>query len=205
MQAELVSDDLLVMERVLQTAIDAGRLPAETWEQVDLAATPPSLQIRNALHEDQRYRIEHAAGILSPQTWCQRVGLDYDTEMDQLARHAASSAGFSPRVNHSPTRKRGREMRKHGGTEEIQSGIEKTESRAKRLAGASPSQNDFALRFLHSLPSNLHLPFFAIFCVLLFNKRNCILGAALNFLRISVFRICFNANFIESPSCPNHS
>lgn len=92
LQAELVGDDLLVMERVLQTAIDAGRLPPETWEQVDLTATPPSLAIRNALHEDQRYRIEHAAGILSPQTWCQRVGLDYDNEMDQLARHAKSSS-----------------------------------------------------------------------------------------------------------------
>lgn len=91
LQAELVSDDLLVMERVLQTAIDAGRLPAETWEQVDLTATPPSLAIRNALHEDQRYKIEHAAGILSPQTWCQRVGLDYDNEMDQLARHVRLS------------------------------------------------------------------------------------------------------------------
>ena len=90
LQADLVNDDLVVMERVLQTAIDAGRLPPETWEQVDLTATPPSLVIRNALHEDQRYRIEHAAGILSPQTWCQRVGLDYDTEMDQLARHAKS-------------------------------------------------------------------------------------------------------------------
>jgi hypothetical protein len=90
LQAELVNHDLLVMERVLQTAIDAGRLPPETWAQVDLTATPPSLQIRNALHEDQRYRIEHAAGILSPQTWCQRVGLDYDNEMDQLARHATS-------------------------------------------------------------------------------------------------------------------
>jgi capsid protein len=88
LQADLVNDDLFVMERVLQTAIDAGRLPPETWEQVDLVATPPSLVIRNALHEDQRYRIEHAAGILSPQTWCQRVGLDYDNEMDQLARHA---------------------------------------------------------------------------------------------------------------------
>lgn len=91
LQAELVGDDLPVMERAIQTAIDAGRLPPETLEQCDLTATPPSLVIRNPLHEDQRYRIEHAAGILSPQSWCQRVGLDYDTEIDQLARHERSA------------------------------------------------------------------------------------------------------------------
>jgi hypothetical protein len=82
LQAELVSEDLHVMERVIQTAMTAGRLPRDTWTLLDIVAAPPSLAVRNQLQEAQRYQIELANGILSPQTWSQRVGLDYDQEQE---------------------------------------------------------------------------------------------------------------------------
>ncbi len=82
LQAELVSEDLHVMERVIQTAMAAGRLPRDAWTLLDIVAAPPSLAVRNQLQEAQRYQIELANGILSPQTWSQRVGLDYDQEQE---------------------------------------------------------------------------------------------------------------------------
>ena len=45
--------------------------------------------MRDQLQETQRFQIENAAGILSPQTWSQRLGLDYGQEQANLAAHAA--------------------------------------------------------------------------------------------------------------------
>ena len=49
---------------------------------------------RVQLKEAQRFRIENAAGILSPQTWSQRDGLDYDQEQANFAayKHQLSPA-----------------------------------------------------------------------------------------------------------------
>jgi hypothetical protein len=87
MQAEQICDDLQVMWRVVSNAVAAGRLPREVLEAIEIQAQPPQLAVRNHLHEAQRHRIEHAAGILSPQTWSQRLGLDYDQEQANFAAH----------------------------------------------------------------------------------------------------------------------
>jgi len=87
LQAEQVADDLEVMWRVVRTAIDAGRLPLEALTTIDIQATPPSLAVRNQLEEAQRFRIEYLNGILSPQTWSQRSGLDYDQEQANFLAH----------------------------------------------------------------------------------------------------------------------
>jgi hypothetical protein len=47
---------------------------------VNIQAAPPTLVVLDQLKEAQRFKIENAAGILSPQTWSQRDGLDYDQE-----------------------------------------------------------------------------------------------------------------------------
>jgi hypothetical protein len=39
------------------------------------------------LREAQVDRIAHAHGILSPQSWSQHLGLDYDQEQKNLATH----------------------------------------------------------------------------------------------------------------------
>jgi capsid protein len=88
LQAELVSDDLAVMWRVLEAAAAAGRLPREALVDVEIQASPPTLETRDPVKENEALRIEFEAGILSPQTWSQRRGLDYDQEQANLREHA---------------------------------------------------------------------------------------------------------------------
>ena len=38
-------------------------------------------------------RIAHTNGILSPQSWSQHLGLDYDQEQKNLAQHLRSEGG----------------------------------------------------------------------------------------------------------------
>jgi capsid protein len=95
LQAELVSDDVQVMRRVVQNAVQAGRLPYEALTRVEIQASPPTLAVRDALKEAQAFRIEYQCGILSPQTWSQRRGLDYDQEQTnwrEAQAHAAEQA-----------------------------------------------------------------------------------------------------------------
>lgn len=80
LQAQQVADDLEVLWRAVEVATRAGRLPEGASDQVEIQAVPPSLAVRDTLREAQVSRIEHEAGILSPQTWSQRRGLDYDQE-----------------------------------------------------------------------------------------------------------------------------
>jgi len=95
LQAEQVCDDLEVMWRVIDAAIAAGHLPPETAAQVEIQAVPPNLAVRDQLKDTQRYKIESAAGILSPQTWSQLAGLDYDQEQQNLSSHVAPAAALA--------------------------------------------------------------------------------------------------------------
>jgi capsid protein len=100
LQAEQVCDDVHVMWRVVDAAIAAGRLPPEARTLIEIQAAPPSLVMRDQLQEAQRHRIENTAGILSPQTWSQQSGLDYDQEQANFAAHAG-------RLVHSPSTGKG--------------------------------------------------------------------------------------------------
>jgi hypothetical protein len=97
LQAEQIEEDLAVMWRVVEAAVDSGRLPREALVQIDIQSSPPSLAVRDHLREAQVYKLEHAAGILSPQTWSQKRGLDYDQEQANLAAHGAPRVPASVR------------------------------------------------------------------------------------------------------------
>ncbi len=88
LQAEQVRDDVAVLRRAIDNSIAAGRLPVEARAAIEVQAAPPSLAVRDPLQETQRRRLEHAAGVLSLQTWSQLAGLDYDQEQANLAAHA---------------------------------------------------------------------------------------------------------------------
>lgn len=92
LQAEQIADDLDLLWRAVDWAVESGRLPAAARTHVEIQAEAPSLLVRDALREAQVSRIEFASGILSPQTWCLRQGLDYDQEQANLAQHAARIA-----------------------------------------------------------------------------------------------------------------
>ena len=87
LQANLASDDCEVMWRVVDNAVRAGKLPADVRKQIDIQITPPSLHVRDQLRACQVERIAFEKGILSPQTWSLRLGLDYDQEQKNLAMH----------------------------------------------------------------------------------------------------------------------
>jgi hypothetical protein len=87
LQASLVAQDRAVMWRVVENAIAAGALPADARALCEIQITPPSLEVRDRLREAQVDRIAYAHGVLSPQTWSQRLGLDYDQEQTNRAVH----------------------------------------------------------------------------------------------------------------------
>jgi len=85
----------------VRTAAEAGRIRAEgrtwSWEEVrrecDLQVEAPSLVIRDKVQEAQANSIKSQAGILSPQTWSQQEGLDYDQEQQQISEHNERTGG----------------------------------------------------------------------------------------------------------------
>lgn len=99
LQAEQVAADLQVMQRVVEQAVAGGRLPRETRERIELRAAAPSLEVRDRVADEEVARRQFEAGILSPQTWSQRRGLDYEQEQRNLREHRAALelAGCPPR------------------------------------------------------------------------------------------------------------
>jgi hypothetical protein len=87
LQANLIEQDRAVMRRVVENAVSAGRLPECVCDCVEIQISGPSLRVRDQLREAQVDRIAHAHGILSPQSWSQHLGLDYDQEQKNLATH----------------------------------------------------------------------------------------------------------------------
>jgi hypothetical protein len=75
------------MRRVIDNAIAAGTLPPAVRETVELQIIPPSLQVRDQLKQARADRIAFNHGVLSPQTWSQHLGLDYDQEQKNLTVH----------------------------------------------------------------------------------------------------------------------
>ncbi len=101
LQAEQIEDDLVVLRRVVTNAILAGRLPSETLSLIDITAAAPSLAVRDQLKEAQANRINFASGILSPQTWSQWLGLDYEQEqanLREIAGNSAKNSAVSPEI-----------------------------------------------------------------------------------------------------------
>ncbi|MCE9546594.1 MAG: phage portal protein [Planctomycetia bacterium] len=85
LQAEMIADDLAVMWRVVRNAVAAGTLAREALTDIEIQASPPSLSTRDPRVEAEVNQIEFQNGVLSPQTWCLRDGLDYDQEQQNLA------------------------------------------------------------------------------------------------------------------------
>jgi hypothetical protein len=88
LQASLIEQDRAVMWRVVDNAVAAGTLPPNVRDMVDIQIIPPSLLVRDQLQQAKVDRIAFNKGILSPQTWSQHLGLDYDQEQKNLAVHA---------------------------------------------------------------------------------------------------------------------
>lgn len=88
LQASLIEQDRAVIWRVIENATAAGRLTPQCGAMIDVQIIPPSLHVRDQLKQAQVDRMAFADGILSPQTWSQHLGLDYDQEQKNLQGHA---------------------------------------------------------------------------------------------------------------------
>jgi capsid protein len=89
LQASMIEQDRAVLWRVIDNAVAAGQLPANVRDVIEIQIMPPTLRVRDALRDAQVDKIAYANGILSPQTWAQHLGLDYDQEQKNLAMHGA--------------------------------------------------------------------------------------------------------------------
>ena len=90
LQADQMSADRAVMRRVIENAVAVGILPREALSEIAVHIAPPSLGVRDQLKDAETYRIEMEQGILSPQTWSQLRGLDYEREQQNIAAHATT-------------------------------------------------------------------------------------------------------------------
>ena len=98
LQAEQVADDVELMTRVVGNAVAAGGLPRDVLSAIEIIGIAPTLTVRDQMQEAQRFQIEHANGILSPQTWSQRLGLDYEQEQANFVAHVGRSGQAASRV-----------------------------------------------------------------------------------------------------------
>lgn len=97
LQAQQIEDDLGILRRVIENACRTGQLARDAMSEVEIQAVPPSLAVRDMLQTAQALSIEYQAGILSPQTWSQLSGLDYDQEQTNLesAKRSEAAAAHS--------------------------------------------------------------------------------------------------------------
>lgn len=84
MQARQIAEDRAVLCRVVENAVRAGRFDAAARDEVVIQIEAPSLAVRDGKSEAETFAIEFANGILSPQTWSLKRGLDFDREQTNL-------------------------------------------------------------------------------------------------------------------------
>lgn len=75
LQEEMIEEDRVVLEKVLATAAEAGRLPSEILGEITVQAVPPSLCVRDRLREAQADAVLFRCGALSKEQMALRHGL----------------------------------------------------------------------------------------------------------------------------------
>lgn len=85
LQHDMIVDDLAVMQRVVEAAVIAGRLPEEALTEVEIRAIAPSLAVRDRLRDAQADQILVRHGAMSVQSMALRHGLDPEHEARLMA------------------------------------------------------------------------------------------------------------------------
>jgi nucleotide-binding universal stress UspA family protein len=86
LQHSMLEEDLEVLHRAVRTAVDAGRLPPEAVEAIEIQGIPPTLAVRDRLRETQADQILVRSGAMSVQTMALRHGLEPDREQELIGR-----------------------------------------------------------------------------------------------------------------------
>jgi len=86
LQHEMIEEDLEVMWRVVRSAVETGRLPAESLASVDIQAIPPTLSVRDRHKEALADQILVRNKAMSTQTMSMRHGLDPEREQQLVGK-----------------------------------------------------------------------------------------------------------------------
>ena len=76
LQHDLIADDLDLLDRVIRSAVQTGRLPRETPAAVTVQATPPNLAVRDRLREVQADQILVRNGAMTAEMMGRRHGVE---------------------------------------------------------------------------------------------------------------------------------
>jgi hypothetical protein len=87
---------LKVIKAAIQNAADAGLLPINILDFVDISATPPELEVQDKAGMAQANQAYVAMGVKSRQTVAQELGLDWDTEITNNQEYAEQMGGGAP-------------------------------------------------------------------------------------------------------------
>jgi len=85
LQHDMIEEDLEVMHRVVEAAVQSGQLPAEALTAVDIQAIPPTLAVRDRYKEALADQILVRNKAMSTQTMSMRHGLDAERERGLIA------------------------------------------------------------------------------------------------------------------------
>jgi capsid protein len=80
LQQDMIEDDLELLLRVVGRAVEAGRLPADAPEAIDIHAIAPTLAVQDRLRDAQADQILLRNGAMSAATMAMRHGLDPSQE-----------------------------------------------------------------------------------------------------------------------------
>jgi hypothetical protein len=93
LQHEMMEDDEKILWLELQLAVRQSRISAtieQIREAVEIHCTPPTIENLDPESRTKKNQILKLEGILSPQTWSEMEGLDYDTEQQNRVAHVES-------------------------------------------------------------------------------------------------------------------
>jgi capsid protein len=86
LQHDMLEDDRELMWRVVRSAVEAGRLPAEVLGSVDIRGISPTLAVRDRLRDARADEILLRNGAMSVATMAMRHGLDPEQEQQLTGR-----------------------------------------------------------------------------------------------------------------------
>jgi hypothetical protein len=84
LQEEAIRDDLIVIDRAMDCAMEANVLPSGIKDAIEVQASAPQLTVRDKAQESTVKKTEHEAGVLSLQTWTQESGYDFEQEQRNI-------------------------------------------------------------------------------------------------------------------------
>jgi len=117
LQAEQIEEDLEVMDRVLDLAVEHKRITQQVRDAIEISATAPTLATRDRLKEAQADEVLVRNEAMSPQTMAARHGLDIDKERELMAEGWGEKDPYGGDEDFPPKKKPEKEPEEEGDEE----------------------------------------------------------------------------------------